>query len=428
MLRRSYWQEANSGSVALPNVELPSQADIAVVGGGLAGVSTAIAILQRQPGVRVVLLEARFIGFGASGRSGGLISPLPAPVWLLTADRNLDHAWALRTLNSKVHELGKWLATAMPGAEVAPCTLQLQAMGRLSASGLARVAAMLESTGIAFGLVWDAHRSGLPTLELPTFTVHPYRLVRALATYAERLGAQIFEHAHVNGIVPTGGGVLIRLAGCAPLRARKLVMCTNAYTRAIVAPSVPRAKVVHNYMLATEPLEEDGLKRLGSARAFVVELNRSYVFYRLHRTRLIYGGVETFFRRPAADLAVPTSVRKVLESRLAKSIPWCPKLRIASAWSGAFHSTATDLPIVERAAGAGAVVFNVGYGGTGLALTQLLAPHAAALALDLPPAAADDARLGAIIHNTGVPISALLRLGAGVAWDAVDGRSHLKSP
>ena len=95
MLRRSYWQEANSASVALPNLELPSEADITVVGGGLTGVSTAIAILQRQPGVRVVLLEANFIGFGATGRNGGLISPLPAPVWLLTADRNLDHAWAL---------------------------------------------------------------------------------------------------------------------------------------------------------------------------------------------------------------------------------------------------------------------------------------------------------------------------------------------
>jgi len=428
MLGRSYWHEANSGSVALPTVEPPNQADIAVVGGGLAGVSTAIAILQRQPGVRVVLLEARFIGFGASGRSGGLISPLPAPIWLLTADRNLDHAWALRTLNSKVHELGKWLATTMPGAEVAPCTLRLQAMGRLSASGLARLAATLENTGIAFGLVWDAHRSRLPTLELPTFTVHPYRLVRALATYAERLGAQICEHARVDGIVPTDGGVLIQRAGCAPLRTRKLVVCTNAYTRAIIAPSVPRARVVHNYMLATEPLEEDGLKQLGSGRAFVVELNKSYVFYRLHGARLLYGGVETFFRTPASDFAVPTSVRKALESRLAKSIPWCPKPRIASVWSGAFHSTATDLPIVARAASAGAVVFNIGYGGTGLALTQLLAPHAAALALDLPSAAAADARLDAIIQNTGVPISGLLRLGAGVARDVVGGRPHLKSP
>jgi glycine/D-amino acid oxidase-like deaminating enzyme len=428
MLRRSYWQEDDRSCVALPKVEPPGQADVVVVGGGLAGTSTTIAILQRQPGVRVVLLEARCIGFGASGRNGGLMSPLPAPVWLLTADRNLDHAWALRALNSKVLALGKWLAANMPGTEVVPCMLRLQAMGRLSQSGLARVAATLERAGIAFGLAPDAHRSGLLTLELPTFSVHPYALVRALATYAERLGAQICEQTHVDGIVPTDGGVVVQLSGCAPLRTRKLVLCTNAYTGAIVAPSAPRAKVVHNYMLATEPLEEDALGRLGSGRTFVVELNRSYVFYRVHRRRLLYGGVETFFRTPDADFAVPTSVRKVLEERLEKSIPWRPRPKIASTWSGAFHSTPTDLPIVVRAAGAGAIVFNVGYGGTGLALTQLFAPHAAALALDLPLADAEDARLGAIVGNTGIPIKGLLQLGAGVAWDLTCGRIRLKSP
>jgi hypothetical protein len=80
-----------------------------------------------------------------------------------------------------------------------------------------------------------------------------------------------------------------------------------------------------------------------------------------------------------------------------------------------------------RAAGASAIVFNVGYGGTGLALTQLFAPHAAALALDLPLADADDARLDAIIRNTGVPIKGLLQLGAGVAWDVAWGRARVKS-
>jgi glycine/D-amino acid oxidase-like deaminating enzyme len=428
MLRRSYWQEVDSSTLALPKVEPPRQADIVVVGGGLAGTSTAIAILQRQPGVRVVLLEARFIGFGASGRNGGLMSPLPAPVWLLTADRNPDHAWALRALNSKVLALGKWLAANMPGTEVVPCMLRLQAMGRFSQSGLARVAATLERAGIAFGLAPDTHRRGLLTLEMPTFCVHPYGLVRALATYAERLGAQICEDTHVAGIVPTDGGVVVQLTGCAPLRTRKLVMCTNAYTGAIGAPSAPRAKVVHNYMLATEPLEEDALRQLGSGRTFVVELNRSYVFYRVHRTRLLYGGVETFLRTPETEFAVPTFVRKVLEDQLAKSIPWRPGLRIASTWSGAFHATATDLPIVVRAASAGAIVFNVGYGGTGLAMTQLLAPHAAALALDMPLAEADDARLGAIVRNTGIPIKGLLQLGAGVAWDLTGGRLRLKSP
>jgi gamma-glutamylputrescine oxidase len=420
--RLSYWQqEAATAAVTLPNLDPPGEADIAVVGGGLAGVSTSIAILQRQPGTRVVLLEGQFVGFGASGRNGGLMSPLPAPVWLLTADSNLDHAWCLRTLNTKVHGLATWLGATVPDSEVAPCRLQLQAMGRLSTSGVAKVAATLDRAGIGFSLAPDAQRGGLPTLELPAYTVNPYRLVRALAAHAVGLGAQVCERATVEAIEATAGVVVVQLAGGARLRARKPVMCTNAYTSTIAAPSPPRPKVVRNYMVATEPLDEDAVRQLGCGHLFRVELNKSYVFYRLHHRRLIYGGVETFFRRPESDFEVPASIRKVIERHLAKSIPWRRGLRIATDWGGAFHSTATDLPIVTRAAGAGAIVFNIGYGGTGVALTQLFAPHAAALTLDLPLADADDARLEAITRTTGVPIKGLLQLGAGVAWDVACG-------
>src|SRR5262249_16107567 len=111
---------------------------------------------------------------------------------------------------------------------------------------------------------------------------------------------------------------------------------------------------------------------------------------------------------------------------LAKSIPSCRGLRIATEWGGPFHSTATDLPIITRAAGAGAIVFNVGYGGTGVALTQLFAAHAAALALELPLPDAD-ARVGAILRSPRVPIRGLLQLGTGVAWGVVCGLLGSKS-
>jgi glycine/D-amino acid oxidase-like deaminating enzyme len=105
----------------------PARADIAIIGGGLAGISAALAILDRQPDASVTVLEQKFVGYGASGRNGGLLSPLPVPVWLLTADTNADHAWALHALNRKLHRLGAWLAETVPESEVTPCTLHLQA-------------------------------------------------------------------------------------------------------------------------------------------------------------------------------------------------------------------------------------------------------------------------------------------------------------
>jgi gamma-glutamylputrescine oxidase len=204
------------------------------------------------------------------------------------------------------------------------------------------------------------------------------------------------------------------------VRAGKVVICTNAYTGSIAAPPAPRAKVVRNYMVATQPLDSEAVRRLGDWRTFMVELNTSYVFYRLHAGRLVYGGIETFFRTPKSDLEVPASIHKALERHLAKSVPWCRNLEIATEWGGAFHSTATDLPIIQRATGAGSIVFNVGYGGTGVALTGIFAPQAAVMALNLP-LPDEDARLGEIVRGTGVPLRGLLQLGTGVAWDVAKG-------
>jgi glycine/D-amino acid oxidase-like deaminating enzyme len=372
------------------------------------------------------VLEANFVGYGASGRNGGLMSPLPAPVWLLTADNSSDHAWAVRVLNAKLHALGAHLADQLPDSQVSPCTLQLQAVGRITGSALHRLAGLLARIGVGQNLTFEAHRGGKPTLELPAYTVQPYRLVRALAARAASQGARICEHVAVEAIEEAPGGAILRLAGGRQVRARCVIVCTNGYTGSIAVRSRPRAKVLRNYMLATEPLDAEAVARLGNGGAFTVELNKSYIFYRLHEGRLVYGGIETFLRTPPGDFDVPAWVRPALERHLAHSLPWCKDLRIATDWGGRFHSTATDLPIIRHAPDTKSIVFNVGYGGTGVALTQLFAPLAAAIALDQPLADADDARLAEIMLATRFPLASLLKFGGGIAWDVISGLTPVR--
>ena len=101
------------------------------------------------------------------------------------------------------------------------------------------------------------------------------------------------------------GGAVLRLAGGRQVRASCAIVCTNGYTGSIAVRSRPRAKVLRNYMLATEPLDAEAVARLGNGEAFTVELNKSYIFYRLHEGRLVYGGIETFLRTPPGDFDVP---------------------------------------------------------------------------------------------------------------------------
>ena len=80
----------------------------------------------------------------------------------------------------------------------------------------------------------------------------------------------------------------------------------------------------------------------------------------------------------------------------------------------------------RHAPGTKSIVFNVGYGGTGVALAQLFAPLAAALALDQPLADAEDARLAEIMLATRFPLPGLLQFGGGIAWDVIRGATPVR--
>ena len=116
--RRSFWQRDTSLRRTRPALNENTSVEFAIIGGGLAGLTTAIAILDQKPTAEVVVLESKFVGFGASGRSGGLLSPFPAPIWIVGATSNDDQRWGLKYVNQRMHETASWLRTHLPNAPV----------------------------------------------------------------------------------------------------------------------------------------------------------------------------------------------------------------------------------------------------------------------------------------------------------------------
>lgn len=422
-VRHSYWQRIGGmqqPGQALPQPQpLPQSASIVVVGGGFAGLATALRIKEMEPAVDVVLIEAETVGYGASGRNGGLMSPLPAPVWLTTALNDKAHARAMELLNRKVANAARWVGGIAPDADVAACELVLEAKGRITDAGLAHVSRTLDAAGIAHRFAAGHPRNAPRTLAIEAHTVNPYRLVRGLAVAARERGIHIVEHAPVREIETSGaGGASVALRDGRAITAGTVVLATNAYTPGISLPEMPRAKVVRNYMLATEPLAPATFARLQAAGQtsgrFVVELNAAYVFYRIHDGRLIFGGIEKLKAGNGGDLDVPLTVMNGLRKHLAATLAGAPMPVIAEAWGGRFHMTATDLPIIQRSAAAPGIVHNVGYGGTGVALTLSLAPIAAALALGHPPADWELSEIHDTMCKTRVPILGAMHFAAGV--------------
>jgi glycine/D-amino acid oxidase-like deaminating enzyme len=418
----SYWQRIGIMPV-MPvrddTAELPARASVVIIGGGFAGLATALRIKELDADADVVLIEAKSIGYGASGRNGGLMSPLPAPVWLTTALHDKGHARAMGLLNRKVTAAAEWANEIAPHAEIVATDMALEAKGTITDACLAHISGTLHAAGIDHRFAAGDTQGGPRALKLEAHTVNPYQLVRGLAHAARKRGVAIVENAPVHAVAERDeGDALITLTDGRAIIAGTVVLSTNAYTASLSLPDAPRAKVVHNYMLATAHLAPETLDRLQAAGAtsgrFIVELNKAYVFYRVHQGRLVFGGIEKLKSSEGGDLDVPVAVMAGLKKHLAQTLGDAPLPEIAEAWGGRFHMTSTDLPIIRRAGTKSAIVHNVGYGGTGVALTLSLAPVAAALALRRPIADRELAEIYNTMRNTSLPVVGAMRFAADV--------------
>ena len=229
-------------------------ADVAVVGAGLTGLWTAYYLLERDPSLRIAVLEKHIAGFGASGRNGGWCSALfPASTAALAREHGRDAALAMRrAMVDTVDEVGRVAA-----AEGVDCDFVRG--GTLS---LARTPLQLEA---ARAEVLEARGYGVDDLSLIATTVggalgasvdpacarlHPAKLVRGLARVLEARGVAIYEQTEVldwsAGSVTTTRGTV---------SAPHVVVATEGYGATL--PKSRRSILpLYSLMIATEPLDD----------------------------------------------------------------------------------------------------------------------------------------------------------------------------
>jgi gamma-glutamylputrescine oxidase len=415
----SYWQRDAGWCDRWAQTPIPGTADFVVVGGGLAGLSTAIRLRELNPTAAIVLLEAERVGYGASGRNAGFLSPLAAPVWLLGAERSPDQAWGAARINAEVHAVARWLADHVPDCELAPAKLALQAQSRVADGALREFARAVALAGLEHRLLDSRACPGHRFLEMDAYTLHPYKLVRGLALHAERQGILLRERARARKLEGLrAGGARVHLDDGTALEAAKVVLCTNAYTSSIDLGERVRALVVHGVMAATTPIAAPP-PRDGD---FTVEVNIAQAYHRLHGRRIIYGGVDTLRAPKDGDFAVPARAQARLARHMQASFRGLDlplDLPLEAAWSGCFHATPTGLPIIRTSEQSHALVFNVGYGGTGVALALTCARLAASVASRGQFSTVEDTRLLSLMHATRISmrdsIRALARIARGVA-------------
>jgi len=347
------------------------RADVAVVGGGIAGCAAALHLTKR--GYKVALLEARAIGFGASGRSGGqTIFGLAVSQQKLEREVGRDDAHRLFDLSIEALDLTQSLMREHAiDCDYRPNHLHLAVKPRHVRELEQWSRELQEDYGYASARLVnraelqdhvrsDRYLSGL--LDPRSGHLQPHKYTQGLARAAESAGTVIYENSEVLRY-DDGAEVRVQTAQ-GTVRCAHLVLCGNAYIGALAPALARRILGVGTYIIATEPLGEERARGLLPSNAAVADINWILDYFRRSGDdRLLFGG------RVSYSAVQPPRLAESMRGRMVRAFPSLADVKVANAWGGYLDITMSRAPDFGRLAPN--VYYLQGFSGHGVALAGL---------------------------------------------------------
>jgi len=367
----SYYASSAAQAPERPALEGVAEADVCVVGGGIAGCSAALHLAER--GYRVALLEEHRVGWGASGRSGAqaihgvaagqvklerLLGPGDArAVW----DISLEGLALMRELIRRFDIACDWvdgyLLCAVKPRQVRELEAELEELRERDAYASVRwipreeLRTLLASERYLAAL-YDSNSGHL----------HPLNYTLGLARAAEACGVRIFEGSRALSFVP---GEKVRVpTPRGEVRARYLVLCGNVYLGETAPALARKIMAVATYIVATAPLGAERARALVTNNAAVCDMNWVLDYFRRSAdNRLLFGGRVNYSGLKSFD--APAATR----ARMLRVFPQLADVRIDYAWGGEVDITLNRAPHFGRLSPN--VFFLQGFSGHGIALTGI---------------------------------------------------------
>jgi glycine/D-amino acid oxidase-like deaminating enzyme len=420
---RSFWLDDAPPVEPAPALTGAATADLAIVGGGYAGLWTALKAVRRDPGRRVVVLEARECGWAASGRNGGF------------AEASLTHGlgnglarWPgelprleelglanLAGLADDVRELGiDARLERVPTLAAATTPWQLADLAEEAASARrhGHDVDLLDAGGARKVVDSPTYVGGLVTRGRSAL-VHPARLARGLREACLRAGVVVHENTPVTAVERDGGGLRLR-TGYGGLRAGQVVLATNAFPpllRRLKSYVVP----VYDYALVTEPLTTEQRAALGWAeRHGISDAGHQFHYYRLTPDdRVLWGGYDAVYhwRNGLRDeLDQRPATFRLLARQFLTTFPQLEGIRFSHAWGGVIDTCSRFSAFFGTAHG-GRLAYAAGYTGLGVAATRF----GADVVLDLLDGATTERTELAMVGSRPLPFPPEPLRSAGIA-------------
>ncbi|WP_428649565.1 NAD(P)/FAD-dependent oxidoreductase [Roseibium sp.] len=371
----SYYAATVNHVTDYPCLESEHEVDVAIIGGGFTGVASAVELSER--GLKVALIEANRIGWGATGRNGGQVTGSLSGDKALTRQlrRKIgaeaeDFVWNLRwrghdIIKNRVEKYGiacdlkhGHLHTAYEPAHMGELTDSLE---EAEQRGMGDRVSLLKASDIPDYLETDIYHGGL--LNMRNMHLHSLNLCIGEARAAESMGALIFENSKVQRIDHGATPAVVTDKG--RVKAKAVLLAGNAYHR------LERGKLNGSLFpaslgnIATVKLGDEVARKLNPKDLAVYDCRFVLDYYRMTADkRLMFGGGTNYSGRDSKDIG------EELRPAIERTFPRLKGVEIEFAWTGSAGIVVNRIPQLGKLSDN--VFYAQGYSGHGVATTHIV--------------------------------------------------------
>lgn len=379
----SLWQATAAKRPTFPELSGDHQFDIAIVGGGYTGLSTARYLARK--GLSPVVLEASSIGWGASGRNGGVVSTeYRLDFRDIAKSHGLDAARHMYRIGIEAVEHVSQLIADYDIEEAGyrptgslKCAHNSRSLALLS-DEVAWLASFLNDRASTIlsrdEVVRETGSQGFVGGMLTTHggVIHPLNYVLGFARGLKSEGIAIFERSPVLERAKTSSHVALRTPN-GVVRARQVVLATDGYSQLTPATKPIRNAIIpfRSAIIATRPLTGTPAAHLLCEGRSYTETRRMMRWFRKAGDRLLYGGRGAFGKTDSE------AAFDALQRAMVSQFPELREIDVTHRWSGLVSMTLDSVPHLGRLDDR--TVYSIGYNGAGVAMSSYIGLHVADL-------------------------------------------------
>ncbi len=371
----TYYTATKKYDLSFPSLEGDIEADVVVIGGGFSGVNTALELAEKGI-TNIVLLEARYLGFGGTGRNGGQIMAgighdletirkqvgedglakifeisdqgakiIKSRIERYNIDADFTHGYGYMGFNSRQEKtLRAW---EKEFRAIAPD----QEIELLTGSDLKRMVGS------------DAYSCGL--LHMGGGHVHSLNLLLGEAQALTSHGARLYENSPALA-VEYGDRVTVRTAK-GSVRASKLLWACDSFLNKLEPTLHKKTLNTYAFQIMTEPLSDALIERISPIRGAFSDIRPVIDYYRVTaENRLLFGSATPYVEH------IPSDLKAWNRNLMLKIFPYLKDVKIDLAWGGPMAVGANLFPQIGSLPGHPNVFFVQGYAGFGVTPSHII--------------------------------------------------------